>query len=374
MNGSLTSFMLNPITALTEQVIDNKAQGTKKAKRIVLGIDVHLRGYQVASKEDNQAIGAVHNFGNQSEVWLWIEKLKRGAEQIEVVYEAGPLGYSLYRELSAQGISCRVCAPDSSVQKRRRRKTNAIDARELAGRLFNYLNGNQQALQLVRIPSIEQERRRLKSRQHDQLVKERKRLAAQGNSILLSQGWGSMKNWWRPRIFERLSQVVVPEITELLEVWLELLHRLDEKIQQAKAQQKRSQKGPRPKGLGAGSLEQLESELLDWKRFSNARKIACIAGMVPSEWSTGEGQRLGSITKVGLPAVRRILVEAVWRMKRLQPDYEPFKKWRAALEGKNAASKKKAVVAIARQLIVDLWRLKTGRVSAQELKLVMVGG
>jgi hypothetical protein len=61
-------------------------------------------------------------------------------------------------------------------------------------------------------------------------------------------------------------------------------------------------------------------------------------------------------------------------MKRLQPDYEPFKKWRAALEGKNAASKKKAVVAIARQLIVDLWRLKTGRVSVQELKLVMVGG
>ena len=157
MNGSLTSFMLNPITALTEQVIDNKAQGTKKAKRIVLGIDVHLRGYQVASKEDNQAIGAVHNFGNQSEVWLWIEKLKRRVEPIEVVYEAGPLGYSLYRALSAQGISCRVCAPDSSVQKRRRRKTNAIDARELAGRLFNYLNGNQQALQLVRIPSIEQE-------------------------------------------------------------------------------------------------------------------------------------------------------------------------------------------------------------------------
>jgi transposase len=149
------------------------------------------------------------------------------------------------------------------VQKRTRRKTNAIDARELAGRLFNYLNGNQQALQLVRIPSIEQERRRLKSRQHDQLVKERKRLAAQGNSILLSQGWGGIKNWWRPRIFERLSQVVVPEIKELLEVWLELLHKLDEKIQQAKAQQKRSQKGPRPKGLGAGSLEQLESELLD---------------------------------------------------------------------------------------------------------------
>ena len=365
--------MIKPITALTEQVINNNAQGKKKAKRIVLGIDVHLRGYQVARKEDNLAIGSVQSFKSQPELLLWIERLKRRAEQIEVIYEAGPLGYSLYRALRAQGISCRVCAPDSSVQKSTRRKTNAIDARELAGRLFNYLNGNQRALQVVRIPSIEQERRRLKSRQHDQLVKERKRLAAQGNSILLSQNYGSVKNWWRPRSFERLSHGVTPWVKELLEVWLELLRKLDEKIQQAKAQQNRNQKGPRPKGLGAGSLEQLESELLDWERFSSARKIGCIAGMVPSEWSTGGGQRLGSITKVGLPTLRRILVEAVWRMKRLQPDYEPFRKWAGALQGKNAARKKKTVVAIARQLIVDLWRLKTGRISVQELKLVMVG-
>jgi transposase len=160
----------------------------------------------------------------------------------------------------------------------------------------------------------------------------------------------------------------------MLRTWVDLLRALDEKIQRAKATLTKGYSGPRPKGAGANSLVQLQSEVLDWDRYTSRRKIACLAGMVPSEWSTGGGQRLGSITKVGLPTLRRILVEAVWRMKRLQPDYEPFRKWAPALEGKNAARKKKAVVAIARQLIVDLWRLKTGRISVQELKLVMVGG
>ena len=47
--------------------------------------------------------------------------------------------------------------------------------------------------------------------------------------------------------------------------------------------------------------------MLDWNLYSNRRKIGCLSGMVPSEWSTGDGQRLGSITKVGVPAIRRII-------------------------------------------------------------------
>ena len=96
--------------------------------------------------------------------------------------------------------------------------------------------------------------------------------------------------------------------------------------------------------------------------------------MVPSEWSTGNGQRLGSITKVGVPAIRRIITEMVWRMILFQPQYKAVQKWRAVLEGSNRGLKKKAVVAIGRQLMVDLWRLQTGRISAQELNLIMVEG
>ena len=366
--------MKNPTSALTEEVTKQNVQPSRKATRIVLGVDVHLRGYQVARKVDHLAIGPVQSFQSQTELLLWLERLQARAEQIEVVYEAGPLGYTLYRALRARGINCRVCAPESSEQKRKRIKTNSIDARELAGRLYSYLNGDERALRLVRIPSVQEERRRLRSRQHDQLVQERKRLAARGNSLLLAAGYGSVKHWWRPKSWERLSSVLEPELQQMLELWVGLLRLLDEKIALAKAALMRKQTEPRPKGLGALSMEQLESELLNWQRYSSGRKIACLAGMIPSEWSTGEGQRLGSITKVGLGPIRRIVVEAVWRMKGFQPHYEPFQKWRAALEGPNRAHKKKAVVAIGRQLAVDLWRLKTRRVTAQQLKLIMVGG
>ena len=351
-----------------------KDQKTPKAKRIAVGSDVHLRGYQAARKVDNAAIGAVANFRSETELLLYIEKQCEQAEEVVVAYEAGPLGYGLYRKLTARGIKCLVCVPDSTQQKKKRRKTNQIDARTLTSNLFNYLNGNEAALQLVRVPTPEQEQARLASRQHDQLVEERKRLGAQGNALLLSQGFGSWKNWWRPKAFSRLEQLLPAWLFEMLQSWVDLLRALDEKIQGAKAALSKGCSGPRPKGAGANSLVQLQSEVLDWGLYANRRKIACLAGMVPSEWSTGASQRQGSITKVGVPAIRRIITEMVWRIIQFQPQYPPVQKYQEVLRGTNRALKKKAVVAIGRQLMVDLWRLQTGRANAQELNLVMIGG
>jgi transposase len=349
-----------------------KNQKAGKAKRIVLGVDVHLRGYQAGRKVDNAAIGVVANFRSQEELLLYVEKQKQWAEEVVVLYEAGPLGYKLYWALRAIGVRCYVCGCDSAQQRKTRRKTNSIDARNLTSNLFNYLNGNQNALQLVRIPSREQEQLRLASRQHDQLVQERKRLAAQGNALLMGQGYGSWKNWWRPKSFSHLSQLLPQMLKELLGNWAEVLAVLDQKICQVKVALAKRYRGPRPKGAGALSLVQLQSEVLDWWLYANRRKIACLAGMVPSEWSTGAKQRRGSITKVGVPAIRRIITEMVWRMILFQPQYHAVQKWHGVLAGHNPALKKKAVVAIGRQLMVDLWRLQTGRTTAEQLQLVMI--
>ena len=210
------------------------------------------------------------------------------------------------------------------------------------------------------------------SRQHDQLVEERKRLGAKGHAMLLSQGMGSWSNWWRPKAWSQLSRVAPPWLLERLQIWVDVLKILDEKISQAKAALARACSGPRPKGVGALSQMQLQSEVLDWSLYRNRRKIACLAGMVPSEWSTGDKASRGSITKVGVPALRRIIVEMVWRMVLFQPQYKPVQKWQEVLKGPHPALKKKAVVAIGRQLMVDLWRLQTGRVTAQDLNLIMV--
>ena len=189
-------------TALSKE---QKSQNSPKAKRIVMGVDVHLRSYQAARKIDNSAIGPVATFRSQAELLLHIENQRKLAEEVAVVYEAGPLGYVLYRELEGRGIGCYVCGPDSQVQQSQRRKTNSIDARNLTANLFNYLNGNERALQLARVPTPAQEQLRAQSRQQDQLVQTRKDLAAQGNALLLGQGYGSLKNWWRPKAFSHLS-------------------------------------------------------------------------------------------------------------------------------------------------------------------------
>jgi transposase len=178
------------------------------------------------------------------------------------------------------------------------------------------------------VPTEAQEQLRMASRQHDQLVEERKRLGAQGNAMLLSQGFGSWSNWWRPKAWAVLSSKLPPWLLERLEVSVDVLKVLDEKIAQAKAAFARSCKGPRPKGVGAVSQMQLQSEVLDWSLYSNRRKIACLAGMVPSEWSTGDKEWRGSITKVGVPALRRIIVEMVWRIIFFQPQYKPVQKSR----------------------------------------------
>ena len=138
----------------------------------------------------------------------------------------------------------------------------------------------------------------------------------------------------------------------------------------ASAKQIKDQKTPKAKRIAVGADVHLRGYQAT---RANRRKIACLAGMVPSEWSTGDDQRRGSITKVGVPAIRRIITEMVWRIVQFQPQYPPVQKWQEVLRGTNGTLKKKAVVAIGRQLMVDLWRMETGRVTAEELNLVMIG-
>jgi transposase len=113
----------------------------------------------------------------------------------------------------------------------------------------------------------------------------------------------------------------------------------------------------------------LGSEILDWKRFKNRRLVASYTGLCPSEHSSGEKRKQGSISKHGNPRVRHQLVEAVWRLETWQPNYPPLKKLR---EASGARSRKRAAVAVARRLATDLWRIESGQCSAQKLGLTLV--
>ena len=358
-----------PTTALTEEVNKNNGPKGSKTKQIFLGIDAHLRSYQVAIKRDNGAIQAAQRFG-LSELLLYAHKQLQWAEEVYAVYEAGPLGYALYRQLKELGIKPYVSAPECLEQGKR--KTNKLDARKLCSRLYSYVQGDKEMMRVVRVPSVELEQMRIESRQYDQLVKMRKALSMQARSLVLSQGQGTMNgSWWRPIAWAKWSQLLPPWLVKHLELWQKNLQLLDQQISECKIALIKSLKEALPKGFGAQSMCQLDREIGDYQRFNNRRQIGCFGGLVPQEYSTGAHQRLGSITKVGSPRIRRLSVEMAWRLVRFQPNYGPIVQWAEALCSPNKALKKKAIVAVARRLLVDIWKMRTGRTSPQALGLIM---
>src|SRR5271166_4548418 len=256
----MKEYQLAPITETAVQARETKGQKGKIAKQILLGIDAHLKGYQVCRKIDAGGLQPVQSFS--------LEKLLLFG----------------YKQL---GIEALVCAPEC-LEAGSKRKHNKIDASKLTGRLYSYLGGDRYALRIVRVPSPEQERLRARSRQHDQLVRTRKALGAQGRSLMLTQGYGINGSWWRAGTFDKL-RVFLPEwISQELAVWQSSLLLLDQQIAQLKTELGQSLQGPRPKGFGALSLTQLDREVFDYHRFANARSVGCFGGLCPSEHSTGD--------------------------------------------------------------------------------------
>ena len=162
---------MKTLSALTEEVSKSNDQKQQKAKQIFLGIDAHLARNQVARKKDNGGIQAVQSFRFE-ELLLFAQKQVSSAEEVYAVYEAGPLGYVLYRRLRELGIKAYVSAPECLEQGKR--KHNKLDARKLASRLYSYVQGDSEMMGVVRVPSPQEEQLRAHSRQYDQLVETRK--------------------------------------------------------------------------------------------------------------------------------------------------------------------------------------------------------
>jgi transposase len=337
---------------------------------IKLGIDVHQDFYVVVEQVGGSNPKPAQRFGKEAFLH-WAAKLKSQAGQVHAVYEACGFGFGLQRALSALGIQCQVVCPQKLDEQNRRVKTDGLDAKVLCLRLDRFVQGNHAALALVRVPSEEEEQLRAIHREREQLIKARKQLEAQGRSLMVNHGIEPLKNWWKPRTFARLP---VPEwMRELLSNTQPILFALQQKIGTLTVQLQSSATPKQPRGLGAMSSVIIDREIGDWHRFNNRRQVASYTGLCPGEYSSGNTRLQSCVTKHGNPRLRAALVELAWRLVRFQPNYKPIVKWRQILaQGALAtgAARKKAIVAVARQLAVDLWRIRTGRVSAATLGLI----
>jgi transposase len=120
------------------------------------------------------------------------------------------------------------------------------------------------------------------------------------------------------------------------------------------------------------SLQSLYREIGDWNRFQNRRRVASYSGLCPGVTGTGGSFTNLSINKHGNRRIRPLLVELAWLMYLYQPEYRAIVRWKEVIAGRNRVAAKKAIVAVARNLMVDLWRIETGRATPESLGLKTV--
>jgi transposase len=339
---------------------------------IKLGIDVHQDFYVVVEQVNGTNPKPPQRFPKQAFLH-WAARLKEntGAE-VHAVYEACGFGFSLQRQLAALRIHCYVVCPQKLDERNKRVKTDGLDAKALCLKLDRFVQGNRDAMALVRVPTEQEEQQRAIHRQREQLVKARKQLEAQGRSLMVNHGLEPVQQWWKRNAFAKLQ--VPAWMKELLGNSQPILLGLQEKITALTKQLQSAAFPNQPRGLGKMTSVIIDREIGDWNRFSNRRQVGSYTGLCPGEYSSGNTRLQSCVTKHGNPRLRAALVELAWRLVRFQPNYKPIVKWRQILaKGALAtgAARKKAIVAVARQLAVDLWRMRTGRCKAQALGLVL---
>jgi transposase len=339
---------------------------------IKIGLDVHARIYVAVAQYDQLLPKPARRLA-PFEFVPWVEQLMGAGHTVHVVYEACGFGFGLYRQLQAAGARCYVIAPRKLDEQLSRVKTDPRDATTLCQRLSRYLEGNTRELAVIRVPTEAEEQARHVSRQRAQLVRLRQKLEAQGRSLLVNHGLPAPAHWWKNQTWSRLTKHLPEWLSLRLQVHRPALLTLQQQIQVLSAELEATAPAHVPPGIGKLTTVIMTREICSWERFTNRRAISSYTGLCPGEYSSGSKRVPGSVTKHGNPRLRAALVECAWRLVRFQPNYPPVKK-RLALLAKGAratgAQRKKAIVAVARHLAVDLWRIHTGRCSAQQLGLI----
>lgn len=288
-----------------------------------IGMDVHKNSISIAIAEEGRK-GEVRNYGTIDNDMTALEKVIRKllSDNCELLftYEAGPCGYEIYRYLSGNGFHCEVVAP-SMIPKRSgdRIKNDRRDAQMLA-RL--YRAGE---LIPVYVPHIEDEAMRDLTRAREDARDCQRKAKQRLNAFLLRHGFSySGQSKWSQAHFRWISDIKMghPAQQITLQEYIDSLHdcsqrvkRLTQQIQQLLPSWRLFPVAKSLQALRGVSLiiaATTVAELGDLRRFKNPRSLMAYLGLVPSEHSSGETTRRGSITKTGNNHVRRLLVEAAW--------------------------------------------------------------
>jgi len=293
-------------------------------------------------------------------------------------YEAGFSGFWLHRRLEAAGITNFVFDPASIAvdQRARRVKTDRIDGELLLRTLMAYCRGEPRVVRIVRVPSPEQEDARRATRERERLVKEQ---TAHTNRIKgLLRLWGvaagnpRRRDWATWLKVQRDGNGCLLQPQQLAELEREharlmlVSEQLRELSQDGQApasaaaaeMARRSATLQRLKGLGPVFATTLTNEAL-YKDFHNRREVGSYVGLAPSPWCSGGTNREQGISKAGNPRARATAIELAWLWLEHQPQSALSRWFHERTAHGRGRIRRIAIVALARKLIVALWRFLT---------------
>ena len=298
-------------------------------------------------------------------------------------YEAGRDGFWLHRMLIASGISNLVVdAASIEVNRRHRRaKTDRIDSRKLLANLMRYDAGEKTVWSVLRVPSAADEDARRPHRERERLVKERGGHVVRMKSLLLMHNV-RLKSVGKRRWQERLEALGLParlraelqreaERLALVERQIAQLEREHASVLEASNDEAciKQQRLQQLRGVGPIGAWMLVRELFGWRTFNNRRQLAGSVGLGGCPYSSGAMEREQGISKAGNPRVRTIMVELAWAWLRLQPG-SALTRWYAQRFGRGGTrSRRIGIVALARRLLIALWRFVEYGVVPQGAKM-----
>ena len=289
-------------------------------------------------------------------------------------YEAGRDGFWLHRWLAATGIE-NVVVDSASIEvnrRKRRAKTDRLDAAKLVAMLLRYHAGEGKVWSVVRVPNDGDEDARQLHRELMELKDERTAHVNRIKGCLASQGLAAEVTEDFPARLELLrcwNGLAVPaELRQRLlrefERWRFVRQQIVD-LEKERRQRIRRQASPQVekvrtlltlRGIGLNGSWLLVYELFGWRRIRNRRELAALVGLTPTPYDSGGNSREQGISKAGNKRLRKMLVELAWCWLRWQPD-SALSQWYAARFARGGRrARKVGIVALARKLLIALWR------------------
>jgi transposase len=290
-------------------------------------------------------------------------------------YEAGRDGFWIHRALTQLGLGNRVVDSSSiEVNRRARRtKTDRIDALKLVTMLVRVCCGEQHVWHEVRVPSVDDEAARHVSRERTALTKEQTRLSNQIAGWLATWGcvvsararraaqWWTQARGWQdaplpPAVQARLARA--HERLTLLATQIAALEQQQAATVQAAAPGTALGRLVQLKGVATTSASVLVDEGLVWRGFRNRREIGGLLGFAPAKYDSGDSEHDQGISRAGNAHLQAISIQLAWNWVRWQPT-SALTRWYREHFGPRRRARRIGIVAVARKLLIALWRYVT---------------